>query len=143
MWDKLLGILGGNLFDGIDKIIRDFKMPPEQIAAYEAAKADAELKARMALEQLYAADRDSARKREMEVKDRMPAILGTLFVGGFFGVLAYMMKFGAPVGAGSEAFIMILGTLTGGVGLVLGYYFGSSSGSAEKNAIISRLGGGK
>lgn len=127
------GILGG-----IDKIIRDFKLPPEQMVAYETKMAELQAQTAQKLEELAVSDRNSARQREMAVRDNMPKILAVMFVTGFFGVLASMMVYGAPAGAGHEAFILILGTLTSGVGLVLGYYFGSSSGSAAKNALFGR-----
>lgn len=128
------GILGG-----IDKIIRDFKLPPEQMVVFESRMAELQAQTAQKLEELAVSDRNSARQREMTVRDNMPKILAVMFVVGFFGVLASMMVYGAPAGAGGEAFILILGTLTSGVGLVLGYYFGSSSSSAYKNKVLGEM----
>ena len=101
------GILGG-----VDKIIRDFKLPPEQMVAYETKMAELQAQTAQKLEELAVSDRNSARQREMAIRDNMPKILAVMFVVGFFGVLASMMVYGAPAGAGGEAFILILGTLT-------------------------------
>ena len=130
--------LATGILNGADKIIRDFKLPPEQMVAYENKMAELQAQTQQKLEELAVSDRNSARQREMAVRDAMPKVLAIMFVTGFFGVLASMMVYGAPAGAGGEAFILILGTLTSGVGLVLGYYFGSSSGSAMKTNILGR-----
>ncbi len=135
MWDKLLSILGGNLFTGVDQIIRDFKLPPEQLAAYEAAKQQAELQAKTALEKIDAEDRASARQREIAVRDKTPMLLALGITLGFFGILSWMLVHG--VGAGNEPLYIMLGSLGTGFTMVLAYYFGSSSGSDQKNAMLS------
>lgn len=131
--------LASGVFNGIDKIIRDFKLPPETMVEYETKMAELQATLQPRLEEIAAADRNSARQREMAVKDKMPAVISLLFLSGFFAVLGAMMAYGAPAGAGSEAFLLILGTLTSGVGLVLGYYLGSSAGSSQKMAVIGSL----
>lgn len=83
-------------------------------------------------------DRNSARQREMAVRDRMPAILATLITFGFFGVLGYMLKYGAPQEGGEALFIMLGSLGTAWTGAVA-YYFGSSSSSNQKNAIIANM----
>ena len=35
MWDKLIGILGGNLFTGVTDLVKAFKLPPEQQIQFE------------------------------------------------------------------------------------------------------------
>lgn len=90
------------------------------------------------LEALHAKDRDSARQREIAVRDNTPKILASVVVVGFFGVLAYMFKYGVPK-EGDEALLILLGALGAGFGMVLSYYFGSSSGSMQKTAIMERL----
>ena len=87
---------------------------------------------------LHAKDRDSARQREIAIRDNTPKILASVVVVGFFGVLAYMFKYGVPK-EGDEALLILLGALGAGFGMVLSYYFGSSSGSVQKNAIMERL----
>lgn len=86
-----------------------------------------------------ASDRDSARQREMAVRDKMPAVLAIAVTIGFFGILSYMLMYGAPKDGGEALFIMLgsLGTSWTGI---ISYYFGSSSGSAKKTQIMAEMG---
>ena len=108
-------------------------------------KADDDFKLHMAelgveLEKIGQADRDSARKREAEVKDWTPALLALLLTLGFFSALGFMMAHGLSRDtAGSEALLTMLGSLGTGFTMVLAYYFGSSAGSETKNSIIAAL----
>lgn len=83
-------------------------------------------------------DRKSARQREVEVKDKMPAILGISVTVGFFAVLSYMLVEGVPAQGGEALFIMLgsLGTAWTGI---ISYYYGSTSSSRSKNDIIAHL----
>jgi hypothetical protein len=76
------------------------------------------------LEEIDFKDRDSARQREMSVKDNVPAILASLSTLGYFGVIAAFMFFDLP--APSDLKNMILMGATSNYTLVLSYYFGSS-----------------
>jgi hypothetical protein len=90
------------------------------------------------LEKVHASDRDSARRREMEVKDYVPGILAGIITVGFFGVLGFMLSNSLPE-TGRDALLVMLGALGGAWGSVVAYYFGSSSGSNSKNALIEKL----
>jgi hypothetical protein len=83
-------------------------------------------------------DRNSARQREMTVRDKIPAILSIAITLGFFGVLSYLLVYGAPEKGGEALFIMLgsLGTAWSGV---IAYYFGSTSSSSAKNQIIANM----
>jgi hypothetical protein len=89
------------------------------------------------LEALAVDDRKSAREREISIKDWTPKVLATVVTIGYFGVLAYMLQYGVPK-EGGEALLVMLGALGGGWGSVLAYYYGSSSGSAAKNELLTR-----
>lgn len=92
------------------------------------------------LHRISAQDRISARNRQTELKDRTPAILGLSIIIGFFGVLAYLFRFGLPQEGSELLLIMVgsLGTMTTQVG---NYFFGSSVGSKSKDDLIAELKG--
>lgn len=61
-------------------------------------------------------------------------ILAGIVVVGFFGVLVYMLyrdKTGAD---------LLVGTLAAAFGGVIGYFYGSSAGSARKDEILGQQG---
>ena len=86
--------------------------------------------------QIAADDRDSARARHIALKDRSPAILGGLIIGGFFVVLGAMLVVGWPNGA-PEAYSIMLGALATMTAAVVNYFFGSSAGSREKTRFLT------
>lgn len=89
------------------------------------------------LEQIAMEDRKSAREREVAVKDRFPAILATILIVGFLGILFYMLHFPIPEGVRSVADIMV-GAVGGLAASPVTYYFGSSYGSTMKNKWVDK-----
>lgn len=87
------------------------------------------------LEALAVDDRKSAREREIAVKDSTPKILAAIITLGFLGVLFYMVRYGLPE-QNRDSLLMMLGALGSGWTMVLGYYYGTSAGSAAKNEIL-------
>lgn len=83
------------------------------------------------------ADRASARQREMTLKDRIPALLAIAITIGFFGVLGYMLLRPIPP-TGHDAMLLMLGSLSTAWAAVVGYYFGSSAGSAAKTDLLAQ-----
>ncbi|WP_027237259.1 hypothetical protein [Leisingera caerulea] len=88
------------------------------------------------LERIAAGDRASARDRQVKMRDWTPAVLGVLIIAGFFGVLSAIFYLGLPDDGGEVLLIMVgaLGAMTSQVG---NYFFGSSTGSKEKQQIIA------
>lgn len=87
-------------------------------------------------------DRASARQREIQTKDKMPAFIALSALAGFFGILAAMIFVTLPEPAEQPLAVMLgaLGTLVTQIGA---YYFGSSAGSARKNEMIAAMGAAK
>lgn len=118
------------------------KATPEQLLALKNAEQDFAVRMReldIDLERIANEDRNSARNREIKTKDWTPKILAGLITGGYFGVLFYMLQFGLPTTGGSEAMLVMLGTLGTAWGGVVAYYFGSSAGSKEKTEAMNRM----
>ncbi len=117
------------------------KATPEQIAAIK--QADQAFAARMReLDlhevEIHARDRDSARRRQVVTRDRMPAFIALAALSGFFGILASMILIAIPADA-MQPLMVMLGALGALVTQIGAFYFGSSAGSAKKNETISRL----
>ncbi len=117
---------------------------PDQLLAVK--KADQDYAVQMAtlgfknveqLEQLASSDRDSARKREIEVKDSTPRNLAYLITLGFFGVLAFLLFAEVPMGSRDILNIMLGSLGTAWIGVV-GYYYGSTSGSQVKTQLLAK-----
>lgn len=130
--------------DGISAAIASALASPEQRAALLKAEEDFQLQMQELgykhaedLEEIAAKDRDSARNREIQVKDWTPRILAFVVVVLCFMGEGWYFTHGAPSNASGELIGRILGTLDSALILVLSYYFGSSSGSASKDATIA------
>lgn len=87
------------------------------------------------LERIALADRDSARKREMTVKDRMPMILAVSVNVAFFAVVGALIFRTVP-NESRDILLTLVGVLAASWKDTYGYYFGSSAGSARKDEII-------
>jgi hypothetical protein len=91
------------------------------------------------LERINAADRDSARRREVDSKDPWtPRILGGVIIGGFFAtVFAILFGYGVADSALAGA---LIGYVSAKAEQVVSYYFGSSAGSKAKTDAMARGG---
>jgi hypothetical protein len=89
---------------------------------------------------MYLDDRASARNRQIEVikarngkTDYTQEILAYAATLGFFGAGYMLFTQVIPVGASREALLVLMGTLSGTVKDIFGFYFGSSKGSRDKD----------
>ncbi len=114
---------------------------PEQIVALK--KLDTEFKQfcldnELQLEKVAAGDRDSARNRQIQVKDSMPNVALILTTLGFFGMLAAMLHWDVPP-QNKDMVNIMLGSLGTGWMACLTYFVGSTRNSARKDDTISQL----
>lgn len=95
------------------------------------------------LEKVHAADRDSARNREIKLaeagkKDWMPMLLAIAALV-FFGFALYVIAFLTIPEGNREMFVHVLGIVEGAMLVnVYNYYFGSSAGSKRKTELTGK-----
>jgi hypothetical protein len=137
-----------NNSDSISQAIAVAMADPTQRA--QLIKAEQDLQLQLAqlgyqnaqeLESIAEKDRESARQRETIVRDWTPRILAYGVCGLCFSGEFLYLRYGAPPNVSPELVGRILGTLDAALLLVLGYYFGSSAGSARKDETIQGLAG--
>lgn len=106
----------------------------EQDYAFKQFCIDHELQ----LEKIEAADRDSARNRQIQVKDHMPNVLCVMVTIGFFGMMGAMLHWDVPP-QNKDMFNIMLGSLGTGWTACLAYFVGSNRGSKAKDETIATL----
>lgn len=114
---------------------------PEDL--YKLKTAELDFKAKMAqlevdIERISADDRNSARQREIATRDKLPGFLAVCVTTGFFGVLGFMLLREVPASS-KDVLNIMLGSLGTAWIQVMAYYFGSSSGSEKKTAIMAKM----
>lgn len=115
---------------------------PDQLLALKKAENDFTIQMKqlgIAEEKLSFDDTANARAREMTVKDWTPRIIAYLVIVLVMVAEGSMFFVGQPHGIDGVVLGRILGTLDSALMLVLGYYFGSSAGSADKTAAINKM----
>ena len=130
------------VFQGVSEIIRNFKLPPEQQLAFEQKMEELHTSLQVSMAQIAEQDRDSARQREMTLKDRTPSVLAFGVVGGFLFMSCGLIVSSLMGFKVDPAAMGLIGTLVGYLSakseLVLAYYFGSSVGSDRKTDLLNQ-----
>lgn len=103
---------------------------PEQLAMLK--KAELEFKSELKkldidLAKIHADDRDSARKRQVAMKDHVPSVLAVLTLVAFFGYIGAVTFWPQSVSADIGFINIAVGWLGGTASTVVAYYFGSSN----------------
>jgi hypothetical protein len=141
MWEKVISMMGGNLFTGVTDLVKFWKLSPEQQLQFDTKMAEVEATTRAAVAKIEADDRNSARQRKMELAksghaDLTPKILSYCITAGFFGILFFMLMEPMPT-AGHDVLLVMLGSLGTAWTGIIAYYFGSSAGSAAKTNLLA------
>ncbi len=145
------GLQAGSGPEAIVQAVQSGTMTPEVVAAmYAADQKHAEAMAQQGidLEKLNlahqellaateAADRNSARQREMAVKDWTPMVLAAGTTIGFFGLLTALLFVEPPAGS-REVVVAMVGALGTAWISVISYYFGSSAGQARQTELLAQ-----
>jgi len=129
------------LFSGVDKIIRDFKAPPEAVLQLETLKAQIEAQITNAQMQ----DMQSARQMQMTTNSKMPALL-TIFYTIAFVIYSAIILVAAyayndlTFSAFQAGMIgSVWGALASQAALGSNFYLGTSRSSDVKNDTINTL----
>jgi hypothetical protein len=131
--EKALGVSPGTMTTEQAVVAAVASATPEQMLALR--QADQQFTKQLL--ELDASDRADARKRETALKDSTPRVLAYLIIGAFIG-MAYAVLF-RKTAIDSALAGTVIGYLSAKAELVASYYFGSSSGSDAKTAIIADL----
>ena len=70
-------------------------------------------------------------------RSNIPASLSLIVTIGYFTILIGMMT-GVLVIMDSQALLIMLGSLSTGWGMVMAYWFGTTSGSQNKNDLLAK-----
>jgi hypothetical protein len=127
-----------------EAIAQQFTGSPDQLLAMQ--KAEQEYKEAMAqfgfqnekdLAALAVQDRESARARQIALKDWTVPFLVVAVTFGFFGAMFLISRYEIPKDSQSIVYSMI-GVLGTAWIAIISYFFGSSAGSAAKQDIIAK-----
>jgi len=78
-------------------------------------------------------------RKNIDRKDKHLYAIAWITILGFYVLVGFLMF--KPIPKGSDQVLFILfGSISSGFGLVLGYFFGSSRSSQEKNELMSHMG---
>lgn len=134
---KAFGLEAGSSERDIERYVTE--QPAAAIAQLKQAELEFK-KLDVDFERIAAADRDSARNRQIQTKDKAPLLLGSLILAGFFAVVGYVLS--GKLNLSGEQGVLI-GTIVGYASAkadqVVSFFFGSSSGSSQKNAILAHM----
>jgi hypothetical protein len=117
---------------------------PEQMLALKTADQDFALhmqalgfKQITDLEALAAGDRKDARMMHTATRSPVPAILSTIVTIGYFALLIGMMT-GRLTVDDNQSMLLMLGSLTTGWGMVMAFWFGTTSDSGRKTELLAQ-----
>jgi hypothetical protein len=138
------GILGTKDTDPDKLITAVTNATPDQLA--QIRKADQDFQIRMQelgiqslqdFEALAEKDRESARNRQIAMKDQVPAILAIILTIAFLGILIMIERYGVPE-SGHDVIMTMIGAIAGAWVSAMAFFFGTNSSSARKTELLSQ-----
>lgn len=125
--------------EAVSKVLNDGKLTPEQIVQVKQAELDFQkfLEGnKIKLEEIAAADRNSARDLLKTTRSYVPATLTFGITIGYFVVLIGMMLKMFEV-SDSQVMLIMLGQLGTAWGVTIAFWFGTTKGSADKTEMLA------
>jgi hypothetical protein len=124
----------------VEEKIRSGNLSGEDIAKLKIAENEVKVRMReldIKIEELEVQDRQSARDRETKTGGITTPVLAWAIVGSFIAMAGGLIYGKAVVDSALAG--TVIGYLSAKAEQVLSYYFGSSRGSDDKNALIAKL----
>lgn len=122
------------VFQSVNDLIEEFHLPPDKAAEVKLRLKQQEIDSM----QIQLLDVQSARQMQMNTHSVWPGILTFIITVGFFSIIIMIIIHGMPAltSSGTEALLMLLGTLTTAFAGVCGFWFGKNSGSDETKRML-------
>lgn len=124
-----------SVFDGIDKIIDNFHLAPEDKVKFQLELA----KHKLDTLNVVINDIQSAREMQVQTRSLWPGIISSVMVLGFFGGGGYILVHGVGPNTdelSKQIINMFAVQLMAGISAVIGFWLGSSYGSQSKDQLI-------
>ena len=123
------------VFEGVGAMIDRFHVSDTEKQEMKMALAQMQLDAY----KTQISDVQSARQMQMSTRSLWPGILTMVIMGGYFGLLGVMIIHGIPStkDPGGEVLLTLIGVLAAAVPMVLGYWFGTTLGSQNKDKLLA------
>lgn len=112
----------------------------EQIANIKLAELDFKrfLEAnKIKMEEFASGDRKDARAMQVAVRSWVPAALSAIVTIGYFGILIGIMYGWLHIAGDSQALLILLGGLSTGWGVIMSFWFGTTSDSGHKTELLA------
>lgn len=125
--------------EAVSKVLNDGKLTPEQIVSVKQAELEFQKfleSNKIKLEEIAAADRDSAREMLKTTRSYVPATLTFGITVGYFVVLIGTMLKLFEV-SDSQVMLIMLGQLGTAWGVTIAFWFGTTSGSKDKTELLA------
>jgi GH24 family phage-related lysozyme (muramidase) len=144
--------LGMSDNSSVDDIVKKTQVDPDTVVKLRGLEVSYQqylASVRLQMDQAEYADRANARSREVDItkvtgkKDWYPSVLGSIVVLGFTLIICALIYYPPDKSNKKQDYTslinVLVGALAAGYSTVLGYYFGSSSGSRSKDQVVANL----
>ena len=146
--ESAFGLSSGSGVDGITQVVQSGNMTPEIIAAVRAAdQKHAEIMSQQGIDvqkmnadfntamiEANVKDRQGARDMQVSTRSVIVPIVSCLFVVGF--CIITILKINGAISAVDQTTNDLITTLRDGLMLILAFYYGTSSGSQNKDVML-------